>query len=122
VVELDHEMIGMITFDRRPPEHPGHGRPGGGEHELGYLFLPSAWGSGYATEACTAALGWFAAALPGEPVVLTTQLANGSSWRLATRLGFTEVERFEWFDAEQWFGVWDPAGARVEVPFDGSRA
>jgi len=26
--------------------------------------------------------------------------------RLAARLGFIEVERFENYGAEQWFGVW----------------
>ena len=26
--------------------------------------------------------------------------------RLAAKLGFTEVARFEEYDAEQWFGVW----------------
>jgi hypothetical protein len=30
--------------------------------------------------------------------------------RLAAKLGFTEVERFEEFGAEQWFGVWSSAG------------
>lgn len=33
--------------------------------------LPEAWGRGYAAEACTAALDWFAAP-PDEPVVLCT--------------------------------------------------
>ncbi|ANZ41383.1 GNAT family N-acetyltransferase [Lentzea guizhouensis] len=108
VVELDGAAIGMVSFDRRPPEHPGHTRTGGGEHELAYLFLPSSWGNGYASEACAAAMRWFAATLPGEPLVLTTQVANESSLRLALKLGFTEVERFEWYDAEQWFGVWSP--------------
>ncbi|MGZ3144587.1 GNAT family N-acetyltransferase [Lentzea chajnantorensis] len=73
------------------------------------MFLPASWGNGYATEACAAALGWFAAALPGEPLVLTTRVANESSLRLAKRLGFTEVERFDAFGAEQWFGVLEPA-------------
>lgn len=76
------------------------------EAELGYLFLPEAWGRGYAAEACAAALGWFAEALPGEPVVLYTQTANDRSMRLAAKLGFTEVQRFEEWGAEQWFGVW----------------
>ena len=84
-------------------------RPGGEEPELGYMFLPQAWGYGYAAEACTAALGWIAEALPGEPVVLCTQTANGRSLRLAAKLGFTEVERFQEWGAEQWFGVWSPA-------------
>ncbi|GGQ86707.1 GNAT family N-acetyltransferase [Kitasatospora griseola] len=109
VVDLDGAMIGSVTLDRRDPNRPGHVRPKGLEPELSYLLLPHAWGRGYATEACTAALDWSAAALPGEPVVLCTQSANTASHRLATRLGFTEVERFEEFGAEQWFGVRLPA-------------
>ncbi|MEV6241837.1 GNAT family N-acetyltransferase [Lentzea sp. NPDC051838] len=107
VAELDGTMIGMITFDRRPPGRKGLLLPEGGEAELGYLFLPSAWGRGYAAEACEAALGWFADAHPGEPVVLTTASANDASMRLVRRLGFTEVDRFEDWGVEQWFGVWN---------------
>ncbi|MGW5127056.1 GNAT family N-acetyltransferase [Streptomyces sp. NPDC004069] len=106
VVDLDGAMIGMITLDRRDADRPGHVRPDAGEAELGYMFLPDAWGRGYAAEACAAALDWFAEAFPGEPVVLCTQTANKPSMRLAAKLGFTEVERFEEFGAEQWFGVW----------------
>lgn len=106
VVELDGAMIGTITLDRRAAELSDHLRPDAGETELGYLFLPDAWGFGYAAEACAAALCWFAAALPGEPVVLRTQVANNPSMRLARKLGFTEVTRFEEYGAEQWLGVW----------------
>ncbi|WP_431676501.1 GNAT family N-acetyltransferase [Kitasatospora sp. KL5] len=106
VVDLDGAMIGIVTLDRRDAERPGHVRPDAGETELGYMFLPEAWGCGYAAEACAAALGWFAEALPGEPVVLCTQTANDRSMRVAAKLGFTEVERFEEYGAEQWFGVW----------------
>lgn len=105
VIELDGAMIGMITLDRRDAERPGHVRPEGGEAELGYMFLPQAWGLGCAAEACAAALDWFADALPDEPVVLCTQTANDRAMRLAAKLGFTEVERFEEYGAEQWFGV-----------------
>jgi hypothetical protein len=48
---------------------------------------------------------WFDGVLPGEPVVLTTQTANVGSMRLAAKLGFTEVERFQAWDAEQWLGL-----------------
>ncbi|MFF4249017.1 GNAT family N-acetyltransferase [Streptomyces sp. NPDC001822] len=106
VVEYDESMIGIVTLDRRDAERPGHVCPVAGEAELSYMFLPQAWGCGYAFEACSAALGWFADAFPGEPVVLCTQVANDSSVSLAEKLGFTEVERFEEFGAEQWFGVW----------------
>jgi RimJ/RimL family protein N-acetyltransferase len=104
VVELDGAMIGQIILRRATGGPPA----AAGMAELGYLFLPEAWGSGYAAEACPAALGWFAGALPGEPVVLFTQTANARSMRLAAKLGFTEVERFEAYGAEQWFGVWSP--------------
>ncbi|MGT2529248.1 GNAT family N-acetyltransferase [Streptomyces nojiriensis] len=97
VVELDGTMIGMITLDPRGPERR--------EAELGYLFLPGAWGRGYAFEACAAALDWFSGARPGDPVVLTTRSANDRAMRLAAKLGFTEVERFEEYGAEQWSGV-----------------
>lgn len=105
VVDLDGTMIGMITFDRRPPGTKGRFLPEGGEAQLGYLFLPHSWGRGHAAEACAAALDWFHGTHPGEPVVLTTQTANSASMHLAAKLGFTEVDRFEDFGAEQWFGV-----------------
>lgn len=101
-------MIGTVTLDRRDAERPGHVRPDAGEAELSYVFLPEAWGWGYAAEACAAALGWFAGALIGEPAVLCTQTANDRSMRLAAKLGFTEVQRFEEWGAEQWLGVWSP--------------
>ncbi|MEU3838675.1 GNAT family N-acetyltransferase [Streptomyces sp. NPDC028635] len=114
VVDLDGAMIGTVTLERRDAERPGHVRPEAGEAELGYMFVPEAWGYGYAAEACAAALGWFADALPGEPVVLCTQTANDRSMRLAAKLGFTEVQRFEEWGAEQWFGLWSPLTASVE--------
>jgi RimJ/RimL family protein N-acetyltransferase len=104
-VDLAGTMIGVVTLDRRDGDRPGHLAPEGGEAELGYVFLPTAWGRGYAAEACAAVLAWSDEALPGEPVVLCTQTANAASMSLAARLGFAEVERFEEFGAEQWFGV-----------------
>ena len=101
VVELDGTMIGQVLLRRAP----GHRRPAAaGKVDLGYLLLPRAWGAGYAFEACAAALDWFDSVLSGEPVVLFTQSANVASMRLAAKLGFTEVERFHAWDAEQWLG------------------
>jgi RimJ/RimL family protein N-acetyltransferase len=105
VVDRDGAMIGQILL-RRATRH--RRRAAVGKADLGYLFLPRAWGFGYAAEACAAALHWFDGVLPGEPVVLTTQTANGASMRLAAKLGFTEVERFQAWDAEQWLGLRSP--------------
>src|SRR5580693_5981543 len=105
-VDLDGAMIGQVIL-RRAKELSVPAAAG--KAELGYLFLPQAWGFGYAAEACAAALGWLSGALPGEPVVLFTQTANARSMRLAAKLGFTEVERYEAYGAEQWFGRWSPA-------------
>ncbi|RPF34312.1 RimJ/RimL family protein N-acetyltransferase [Streptomyces sp. TLI_185] len=105
VVDLDGAMIGQILLRRATEQHCPAAV---GNVELGYLFLPRAWGFGYAAEACAAALGWVADALPGEQVVLATQTANIGSMRLAAKLGFTEVERFEAWGAEQWLGMWFP--------------
>lgn len=109
VVDLDGAAIGIVSLERRDAEYEI--RPAVGKVELGYLFLPEAWGKGYAAEACAAALRWFADAVPGEPVVLATQTANEPSVRLAVKLGFTELERLEAYGAEQWFGVWSGATA-----------
>ncbi|MEV0635253.1 GNAT family N-acetyltransferase [Streptomyces sp. NPDC050619] len=105
VVDLDGAMIGQILL-RRATEH--HCPAAVGKVDLGYLFLPRAWGFGYAAEACAAALGWLEGVLPGEPVVLATQTANVRSMRLAAKLGFTEVERFRAWDADQWLGLRAP--------------
>ncbi|HEY0933618.1 MAG TPA: GNAT family N-acetyltransferase [Trebonia sp.] len=101
VVDLDGAMIGQVVFRKATGGPPSTA----GKAELGYLFLPQTWGFGYAAEACTAALGWLAGELPGEPVVLFTQTANARSMRLAAKLGFTEAGRFEAYGAEQWFGL-----------------
>lgn len=42
-------------------------------------------------------------------MLLCTQAANAASLRVADKLGFTEVERFEEFGAAQWLGVWSSA-------------
>lgn len=112
MVDLEGALIGIVTIDRRDPGRRGHARPSGNELELSYVFLPRAWGHGYAAEACAAVIEWCASALPDEPLVLCTQVANERSMALAEKLGFTEVDRFEEHDAEQWFGVRPPGSAR----------
>ena len=112
VVDEGGAMIGSVVLERRDSARPGRA-PGSSNAptaatapiELSNELLPRCWGQGLAYEACTAVLDWAAAELPGEPIVVCTQTANEPSLRLASRLGFVEVERFEEFGAEQWFGV-----------------
>ncbi|MET7277215.1 GNAT family N-acetyltransferase [Kribbella sp. NPDC005582] len=104
VVELEGAAIGTVTLDARSAESTGY--PEAGKVELGYLFLPHAWGRGYAAEACAAALTWFATTHPGESVALCTQTANDRSLRLATKLGFTELTRYHAYGAEQCLATW----------------
>ena len=111
VIELDGTMIGIAELNRRDPERRSRVSPGAGKVELGYLLLPQAWGAGYATEACAAALSWFAGLLPGAPVGRAPRPANDRSLRLAHRLGFEEAGRFEEFGAEHWYGVWSSAAS-----------
>lgn len=44
-----------------------------------------------------------------QPVVLRTQTANARAMRVAAKLGFSEVERYEEYGAEQWLGARTPA-------------
>lgn len=112
-VERRGEFIGTVVVDRRPLSRPGHLGNGRTEVEISYTFLPHAWGHGYASEAAEAILQWIDKVLPGEHVVLCTQVANHASVRLAERLGFEEVSRFEEFGADQWFGVLAPTSRGV---------
>src|ERR1700678_1732576 len=89
-VELNGAVIGQVILRRAN----GLSVPSAaGKAELGYMFLPEAWGFGYAAEACAAALDWLARELPGEPMVLFTQTANARSMRLAAKLGVSEAGR-----------------------------
>lgn len=115
VVDLDGAMIGEIQLKRNALMRPA----AVGKADIGYLFLPGAWGFGYAAEACAAALCWFAGAMPGEPVMLATQTANIRSMRLAAKLGFREVERFEAWGAEQWLGALSPVSPAGNSPAQG---
>ena len=107
VLEHHSRFVGWMGLGRRAPERPGGAALDGPFLELSYVLPVAAWGHGYAAEAGAAILAWSDERF-GEPVVVCTQAANDRSLALAARLGFTELARFEEFDAEQWFGVRRP--------------
>ena len=71
------------------------------ELEFSYEFFPSAWGQGFATEACNALLEWSWSSLPDSSVIAVTQAANAASRRVPQRLGFSEERTFTEWGAEQ---------------------
>ena len=62
-----------------PPGWPGT--------EVGYALHPDAWGRGYATEACVAAIEWAFDVLGWTEVIQSISPANTASQRVAQRLG-----------------------------------
>jgi RimJ/RimL family protein N-acetyltransferase len=57
------------------------------EPELAYAFARDAWGQGYATEACRAALDWAWRHMAAERIVSFIKPGNAASERVAARLG-----------------------------------
>lgn len=103
-MEADGGFAGLVMLTRRDADVPGHVRPDGNELEVSYAFRPGFWGQGFATEAARAVLAWVAPLVPDADVILCTQVANERSLRLAVRLGFREVSRFQAHGAWQWLG------------------
>lgn len=56
--------------------------------ELGYRFRSSAWGQGYATEACKAVMGYAFCSLGLPEVLAVIDSDNAPSRRVTERLGF----------------------------------
>lgn len=85
----DGAMIGQIGFaDFRRAMTPGiEDRP-----EMGWLFAREAFGHGYATEACLAALAWADDALETPEIVAIIDAENAASIRVAEKCGFNENE------------------------------
>ncbi|MBD5656463.1 MAG: GNAT family N-acetyltransferase, partial [Candidatus Eremiobacteraeota bacterium] len=75
---------------------------GGQNALLAYVFARSAWGSGYATEACGAALTYVRAHAPRQTVSALIATRNARSIALVTRLGFVCAETIR--DADHFKG------------------
>lgn len=98
---------------------PGHLQRDGLELEISCVLDPAHWRYGYATEAVGAVLGWASVVLADHGLVACTQVANVASTALLERLGFTEIDRFVEFDADQ--GLWGRSLTDQDDTSNGSR-
>jgi RimJ/RimL family protein N-acetyltransferase len=55
--------------------------------ELGYLFLPTYWGQGYATEAAAAVLAWSFDHIPVDEIVGWAPEVHAASLRVLEKIG-----------------------------------
>jgi RimJ/RimL family protein N-acetyltransferase len=89
-------LIGFIAIERRK-EHAGR------LHNLGYVFHPGYSGQGYATEGCSAAMGYIFGPLAAEGIVTGTRPENTPSVALLKRLGLRATDNCEWvMSREEW--------------------
>ena len=72
--------------------------------EIGFIFVPAAWGQGFAFEALSAVIGRVFARFPIPALRADVDPRNGASLRLLGRLGFREVARAErtWKIGDEW--------------------
>lgn len=109
--KVDWKVAGIVTLLETDYVYPGRGeapnaQEGGAKlpHravELGYLFVPEAWGKGYATESSEKVLQVYCEQLIPQNSTLPLEIQananalNTASMRVLQKLGFKEVGRFE---------------------------
>jgi len=76
-VELDDTDWDLVVGDQMPE----------GDIEIGYVLKKSAWGKGYATEACKRLLKFAFEVSPLEEIVATTDPENTASQRVLEKCG-----------------------------------
>ncbi|MDE3245120.1 MAG: GNAT family N-acetyltransferase [Acidobacteriota bacterium] len=105
------QAIGMCGLLRRKPDQ---------DPDLGYAFLPEAWGQGYALEAAKCALETGAGLLGFQRILALVMPGNVRSIRLLEKIGFTWVGTTPLHPDEPPDSVyeWSPGGpARPPAPF-----
>ena len=95
------EKVSGLFMGQAGPWYPA-GWPG---TEVGYALHPEAWGRGYATEACTAAIDWAFDHLGWTEVIHSIDVTNTASQKVARRLGARNRGR----------GVFQPPHDRFEI-------
>lgn len=101
------DTLGIISLLFRPKTDPGEPMT----WELGYLLRPQAWGRGFATEACTAAIESLRNDMNGQKGTIraATDISNKKSLRVLAKMGFV-FEEHKVFGGPKRFlgGDWRP--------------
>jgi RimJ/RimL family protein N-acetyltransferase len=99
---------GFIVWDRRTVWAQSTWDEAGAfaQPELGWAFVHTQWGNGFATEAARAARDWFRSERGGERLVSVIASENVASQRVAERLGATPGESVQLFDTGDAVVVW----------------
>jgi len=79
-IEEDDTDFGLVIPGKMPK----------GDIEIGYFLKPSAWGQGYATEACRRILQFAFEDSPIEYVIATFEEENTASKHVLEKVGFTD--------------------------------
>ena len=85
--------VGLADF-KRDLSHSLDGAP-----ELGWALATWAHGKGYATEAAREVIRWARTNLQAERMVCLIHPENAASIRLASKLGFEELQRLQYKDS-----------------------
>ena len=96
-IEHDHYQWHSVVPEVYPPA----------QIEVGYLFLPSVWGRGYATEACARLLAFAFEETTLDEIVATTDPENAKSQNVLRKCGLRAIGRkraFAWDDVD-WFEI-----------------
>lgn len=90
------KLIGLIAIERRKDQEKQ-------VHNLGYVFHPSFYGQGYATEGCQAVMAFLFEDLGIDSILTGTRLENTPSVRLLERLGIHPIGQGEFrISKEEW--------------------
>lgn len=104
LTQADSRPIGLIVVT---PDRSGSA------WELSYQILPRFWGNGLAKDAAACVLDHLRNQ-DKRPIVAETQVANTSSRKLLSRLGFIESKRLTRFGAEQILYTYAPTQNQAE--------
>lgn len=72
-------------------------------HDLGYRFVKSSWGKGYATEAALATIHYGFTTLKLDKICAIADIQNQASNRILSKIGLQRTDEFEYENTPHYF-------------------